>query len=248
MMVRNDGVNTGNRVIALFGLAVLGAACCFATVAASADLKPVRRSAEPWLDAPSQVYNWTGFYAGGYLGGAHGVWTLDFFRNNNHGHAEPSVDGVAAGILGGYNYQFARNWVIGAEADLGFASGRQTNEVFDNDHIEFKYGMTGSLRGRLGYAIDRLLFFGTAGLGFANITNNLQKGRNAGEQIVWENQFRTGWTVGGGAEYAFTNRIVGRVEYLYNNFGTVTVFNADQNRAVMKNELHILRAAASYRF
>ena len=83
---------------------------------------------------------------------------------------------------------------------------------------------------------------------FANITNNIQKGQNAGEQVVWENQFRGGWVVGGGVEYAFTNRIVGRVEYLYNNFGSVTLFNRDGNQADFQNEIHLLRVGATYRF
>jgi outer membrane immunogenic protein len=104
---------------------------------------------------------------------------------------------------------------------------KNTNEVFDNDDTLQEYGAIGSVRGRLGYAFNRLLLFGTAGLAFANITNNIQKGQNAGEQVVWENQLTTGWVAGGGVEYAFTNHFVGRIEYLYNNFGNVTLFNRD---------------------
>ena len=54
--------------------------------------------------------------------GAHGLWTVDFFRNNNHGHAEEGADGVALGAFGGYNYQFYNNLVIGAEDDVGFTT------------------------------------------------------------------------------------------------------------------------------
>lgn len=220
-------------------------------VAEAADLKPDlrnRRQLDSRLYAADPVFNWTGLYAGGYLGGAHGLWTVDFYRNNNHGHAEQGADGVAFGALAGYNYQFANNVVLGVEADVGYTNAKNTNEIFDNDDTLQKYGAIGSVRGRIGYAFNRMLLYGTAGFGFANITNNIQKGQNAGEQVVWENQFRSGWAVGGGIEYAFTNRVVGRVEYLYNNFGSVTLFNQDGNRAIFKNELHLLRVGATYRF
>jgi outer membrane immunogenic protein len=71
---------------------------------------------------------------------------------------------------------------------------------------------------------------------FGGLSNEIQKGRNAGEQVVWDDQLRTGLAVGGGIEYLFTD------------LGDVTLFNADGNRAVFKNELHLLRVGASYRF
>jgi outer membrane immunogenic protein len=244
-------MRVGNGVSAFFAVTVLGGVSFLGVVAEAADLKPDlknRRQMDPQFYATDSAFSWTGFYAGGYLGGAHGVWTVDFFRNNNHGHAEQGADGVAFGAFGGYNYQFSNNFVIGVEADIGYTTAKNTNEIFDNDDTLQKYGAIGSVRGRLGYAFNRLLLYGTAGFGFANITNNIQKGQNAGEQVVWEDQFRSGWALGGGIDYAFTNRVVGRVEYLYNNFGSITLYNRDGNQADFKNELHLLRVGVSYRF
>lgn len=244
-------MRVGNGVLAFSTIIVLGGVSFLGVVAEAADLRPDlrgRRQLEPQLFATDPAFSWTGLYAGGYLGGAHGVWTVDFFRNNNHGHAEQGADGVAFGVVGGYNYQFANNVVIGVEADIGYTTAKNTNEIFDNDDTLQKYGAIGSVRGRLGYAFNRLLLYGTAGFGFASITNNIQKGQNAGEQVVWEDQFRSGWVVGGGVEYAFTNRVVGRVEYLYKNFGSITLFNRDGNQADFQNELHLLRVGATYRF
>lgn len=238
-----------NGVSAFFTIVVLGGVSVLGVVAEAADLKPViRRPIEPQYVATEPPFSWAGFYVGAYAGGAHGVWTVDFFRNNNHGHAEQGADGVAFGALAGYNFQFSNNVVIGVESDIGYTTAKNTNEIFDNDDTLQKYGLIGSVRGRLGYAFNRLLLYGTAGFGYANITNNIQKGQNAGEQVVWENQFTGGWVVGGGIEYAFSNRIVGRVEYLYNNFGNVTLYNRDGNQADFKNELHLLRVGATYRF
>ena len=243
-------MRVGNGASKFVAVIVLGGVSFLGVVAEAADLKPVRSRSqpEPQFYATEPAFSWAGFYAGGYIGGAHGVWTVDFFRNNNHGHAEQGADGVAFGAFGGYNYQFANNVVIGVEADIGYTSAKNTNEIFDNDDTLQQYGLIGSLRGRLGYSFNRMLIYGTAGFAFANITNNIQKGQNAGEQVVWEDQFRTGWALGGGVEYAFTNRVVGRLEYLYNNFGGVTLFNRDGNQADFKNEIHILRVGASYRF
>ena len=194
------------------------------------------------------TYNWSGLYFGAFVGGTHGLWTVDFYRNNNHGHAEEGADGFTGGGWVGYNYQLPNNIVLGIEADLGATNAEQTNNIFDNDTSKASYGMVGSIRARAGYAIDRMLVYGTFGVAFANITNEIQKGRNAGEQVVWDDQMSTGYVLGAGLEYAFTDRWVGRAEYLYANYGAVSLTNQDGNRADFVNELHTLRAGLSYRF
>jgi outer membrane immunogenic protein len=229
--------------------AALAAVACSISAASAADLGGPRRGSpkdEPVYVAP--VYNWTGLYFGGYVGLAHGLWTVDFYRNNNHGHAEEGADGFAGGGWVGYNYQLPSNFVIGLEADLGATTASQSTDIFDNDTSYASYGMIGSLRGRAGYAMDRLMVYGTVGLAFANITNTIQKGRNAGEQVLWEDQTATGYTLGGGLEYAFSDRWVGRAEYLYADYGTVNLVNQDGNKADFGNELHLLRTGLSYRF
>lgn len=230
--------------------AVLAGYGAFAPIASAADLGGAPRGSykdEPVYAAPA--YNWTGLYFGGYVGLAHGVWTVDFYRNNNHGHAEEGADGFAGGGWVGYNYQMpASNIVLGLEADLGATNAKQSNDIFDNDTSYASYGLIGSLRARAGFAVDRMLIYGTAGLAFANITNTIQKGRNAGEQVLWEDQTATGYTLGAGLEYAFSDRWVGRAEYLYANYGTVNLVNQDGNKADFNNELHLLRTGVSYRY
>jgi outer membrane immunogenic protein len=232
-------------MIVLSRLAVaIGGFCLVASAAQAADV----RVARPAAVYESPYYNWSGFYAGAFGGGAHGLWTVDFYRNNNHGHAEEGLDGLAFGVYGGYNYQFANRFVIGGELDLGKSTASVQNEIFDNDHTLAKFGMFGSARMRFGYAFDRLLLFGTVGVGVANITNNIQKGRNAGEEVVWEDQVKAGVTAGAGIEYAFSRNWVGRAEYVYTDYGQVTLYNRDGNRAEFRNELHLLRVGASYKF
>jgi outer membrane immunogenic protein len=122
------------------------------------------------------------------------------------------------------------------------------NNIFDNDTSYSSIGTFGTVRGRFGYALDNLLFYATAGLAYASITNDIQKGRNAGEQIVWDNQWTTGYAIGGGLEYGFTQSLIGRLEYIYSNYGTTSLRNADGNLAELMNEMHLFRAGVSYKF
>ena len=233
----------------LWTIALAFAGAALTTPALAADLRGAPKAPPPQYDAyEPPVYNWSGLYFGGFVGGAHGLWTVDFFRNNNHGHAEEGEDGFAGGGWIGYNYQLDRNWIIGVEADLGATKAEQSNNVFDNDTSLSKFDSFGSVRGRLGYVYDRMMVFGTAGLAFADITNEIQKGQNAGEQVVLDNDWQTGFALGAGVEYAFNAHWFGRAEYQYANFGTVTLINADGNRAEMQNELHQLRVGVSYKF
>lgn len=231
------------RAAALAACTVLSATVTFA-----ADLGSPKLQAPPDDYADNIGYNWSGLYFGGFLGATHGLWTADFFRNNNHGHAEEGFDGIEGGGWLGYNFQVNRNWVIGVETDLGTSNADQSNNIFDNDTSYASIDTFGSLRGRLGYVYDRMMVFGTAGLAYANISNEIQKGQNAGEQVVSDNSWETGIALGAGVDYAFSNNWIGRVEYQYANFGTQSYTNADGNRAEFENELHQLRVGMSYRY
>jgi outer membrane immunogenic protein len=203
----------------------------------------------PPLEMPIPLgHDWSGFYAGGFVGGMHGVWTLDFYRNNNHGHSVQGLDGLEGGVWAGYNTYLGQNTLAGVEVDLGTGFAKTSNEVFDNDDTEASYNSFGSVRGRLGWVMDKLLVYGTAGLAFANINNQIQKGQNAGEQVVWEGQNKWGWAAGAGAEYALNDRWTTRAEYLFSDFGSVTLTNRDGNTMIYNNQLHQLRLGASYKF
>ena len=201
------------------------------------------------IEMPLPVaHNWGGLYAGGFVGGAHALWIDDFYRNNNHGHAELPIDGFEGGAWVGYNMYLSQHWIGGVEGDLGVASGSENTESFDNDTTYATVNHFGSLRARLGYAMDNVLLYGTAGLAFANLTEDLQKGRNAGEQLVRDNMYHWGYAVGGGAEYAFTDRWIGRLEYLYSHYAQDSFRNADNQLAEFNKSLHQVRVGMSYKF
>ena len=60
---------------------------------------PVAKAAEIRIpDLPSPQYNWTGFYAGVYGGGAYAAWASDYCRNGACRHAEGQASGFAVGV------------------------------------------------------------------------------------------------------------------------------------------------------
>ena len=88
---------------------LLGAAAAvlaLAAPAAAADMQPRTYTKAPAYTPPQVIYNWTGFYIGGHVGGA--------FAGNNS--LEGSNARFMGGVQGGFDYQFAPNWVVGAEA------------------------------------------------------------------------------------------------------------------------------------
>ena len=66
------GVESFVRFLAFAGVAILAGA------AAAADMKPLTKAPPPY--AYGGTFNWSGLYAGGFVGGAHALWTVDFFR------------------------------------------------------------------------------------------------------------------------------------------------------------------------
>src|SRR5712672_2038776 len=100
----------------LIGAAALAA---FAGPAFAADMPARTYSKAPVYSAPAVVYNWTGFYIGGHIGGA-------FAGNNSLVSNDARFLG---GVQGGFDYQFAPNCVIGAEAQYSWLTRGNNNGV-----------------------------------------------------------------------------------------------------------------------
>src|ERR1700754_1890279 len=85
-------------LLATVALVALGATA----PALAADLAPRTYTKAPAYVSP--IYNWTGFYLGGHIGGA--------FAGDNSLQSQSRFLG---GVQGGVDYQFSSNWVLGAE-------------------------------------------------------------------------------------------------------------------------------------
>jgi len=163
-----------------------------------------------YVKAPVPVFTWTGIYVGvnGGYAFADSNWTSPPPATGNF-----STDGfLVGGTLGG-NYQWGQ-FVIGIEADGDWANLNGTTY-----NTCGSYGCTtqsdwlATVRGRAGYAWDRVLFYGTGGAAFGNI-------QAAAGGLPFSNSTQTGWTAGGGIEFAFTPNLTAKVEYLYVDLGS----------------------------
>lgn len=161
-------------------------------------------------------YSWTGFYVGAQVGGAwnNSRWSPasvpGFVPFNTNG------SGVVYGGQIGYNYQI-NQFVIGIEGDFAGSTvkGDDQCSTVPGTNCETKQDYLGSVRGRLGYAVDRFLIYGDAGVAFTKY-----KLAETDFPQSFGGGARVGWTAGLGAEYAFTDHWTAGVEWNYYDFGS----------------------------
>ncbi len=155
----------------------------------------------------SYTHNWAGVYAGLHGGGA---WSdADVSRGSASPATTPgsSINGSGSmfGLLAGINFQ-SDHFVYGLEGDISFGDVDDSNTVLTN----FDVDTIGTIRVRAGYAIDRILIFGTAGIGFAGSDGNETSGQDSNTH--------TGFVYGAGVEVALTQQLSVRGEYLRGNY------------------------------
>lgn len=199
------------------------------------------------LDLAPSSYDWEGAYGGVNAGAAldsvnvdrttyyTGMFNLDPYDRQLIRDARDSLSaddvGFTGGVSAGYNWQMEQV-VFGAEADLnrmGNSGGKQRNVasafaplvgdgVEATDSINYELTTFGTLRGRLGFAVDNVLLYGTGGFAYAHMKANAKLSvGDAGGAATWrssEAQWGWGWTLGGGLEYGIGRWSVG-AEYLY---------------------------------
>jgi outer membrane immunogenic protein len=194
----------------------IGAAMCVAmsSAAFAADL-PAR--VQPV--APVPVFSWTGFYLGGELGWirTNPEYTATVLLLGTPFIVSPNAsdkNGLSYGALAGYNYQTG-NLVLGVEGDLqGWTIGTIRYTAVTGDFLTAHSKWGGSIRGRLGFAADRALFYLTGGA--ASVSNRTSIPTTGisfgGDGSRW------GWTAGGGIDYAITNNWFAGIEYRYSQF------------------------------
>ncbi len=213
------------------------------------------------------------------------VWLSNYFP----GGIGNNQSGFIGGGQVGYNWQSGA-FVLGGEADF---DGTTLSKTFNYTstpfgsvvngalipnplvgdtltvHAKASLDWIGTVRARVGFVAtpdNRLLVYGTGGFAYAGGSTNFNV-YDATQGFVWNgnpSSTRTGWTIGGGVEYALTNNITIRGEYLYvdlgsqnitttanpaayaffNNAGLVTPYAT----AKINYDASIVRAGVNYKF
>ncbi|MDQ0419145.1 outer membrane beta-barrel protein [Rhizobium sp. CRIBSB] len=155
-------------------------------------------------------FSWAGGYAGILTGYGWGEGEIEGIAGS------ADFDGARFGGFAGYNWDLGNQLVVGLEGDLNYDWNEETVGGTD-----FDSGLNWSARARVGYAMDRALLFAAGGYTGTNVS-----GQGTGFD---EDDTLHGWTIGGGVDYALTDRVFTRVEYRYNDFGDGDLGGTDVN-------------------
>lgn len=207
---------------------VLAIAACGQVLAADLpEVSPPPQVPKSYFPPPKRDYDWSGVYFG--VVGGYGFGTSNWSDLNNPSGMTSTGDfqtpGVVVGGTVGFNYQISPV-VLGVETDFDYSRMEGTVSPASGNGFCALTNITGItatscttenswlglFRGRVGYAIDRVLFYGTGGFAMGNIKAGLTGG---GIMPGFDNNLGVGWTAGGGTEVAFADQWTVKFEYLY---------------------------------
>ena len=208
-------------------------------------------------------YSWAGPYIGAHVGYGWGRTTWDDDRSSSY-----QVSGTLGGIQLGFNAQHG-HLVLGVEADVSAASinGDTTYPSFfinPNDTtntLSSRIDWLGTATARLGFALDRWLVYGKAGVAWAHERHAGGSSFPAGAALAFDgHEWRSGLTAGGGVEVALLDRWSLKAEYDYINFsrGGVSMTGAISGgpfpagpfsgALLVRQDLHVVKLGANYHF
>lgn len=216
--------------------------------ALSADLP----TPSPPVPLRAAAYNWTGFYIG--INGGFGTGNSNWSDGPVGTTGSFPTSGFLIGGTVGANYQLGQ-YVFGIEGDgdwtnlkgnSGATCGAISAVVPPPDACQTQSEWLATVRGRVGYAFDRTLLYGTAGAAFANVQTGLNP------PATFDSSVEAGWTVGAGLEFGLAQNWTAKVEYLFvdlPNGSCTTVGNCGgaAGSIVSFNE-SIVRAGVNFKF
>ena len=213
---------------------------------------PVRKVLAP-------ASGWTGLYIGAHIGGS--FLKSDWTNTNPPGIGSDDADINVSGFLGGgqigFNYQIDRI-VAGIEADGSWTSVNSTASgcysafpLLAPQTCKVEADSFATLTGRLGVTWDQTLVYAKGGAAWGHF-----KYENDCPACLSPNystsETRSGWTMGGGIEYALGNNWSVKAEYDYLDFGTKTLtftgIPGDTFTQDIANRVQIVQVGANYRF
>jgi outer membrane immunogenic protein len=206
----------------------------------------------PPVRSPAAAYNWTGFYIGinGGFGTGNSNWSDGPVVTTG---SFPTSDFLIGGKAGG-NYRIGQH-VFGIEGDgdwtnlkgnSGSTCGAISAVVPPPAACQTQSEWLATVRGRVGYAFDRILLYGTAGAAFGNVQTGLNP------PATFDSSVEAGWTAGAGLEFGLAQNWTAKVEYLFvdlPNGSCTTVGNcAGAAGSIVSFDESIVRAGVNFKF
>ena len=222
---------------------------------------------------PPPAYTWTGCYVGASAGSSYGTSEHIAVAGSHFGATQvPAGTNIVdrfnlTGFIGGgqlgCNWQWGA-WVFGIEGDgsatnkegqgfetpLAFLSTARNNWI---SQTQERWLVTARGRvGLTGWWGDKTLVYVTGGGAWAKIDVSEFLLSNLSQSHL-ESNTRSGWTVGGGIEYALGYGWSAKAEFLYVDFGTFSTFTsapfgtADVLPRDVKLKDYIWRAGLNYK-
>jgi outer membrane immunogenic protein len=224
------------------------------------------------------AYNWTGWYVGGNVGYGWGnssdpglsfadpgaaVGFAGYFAAGGNVFPDLKPRGAVGGGQIGYNWQVSPNWVAGLVTDFQGSGMRAsaTNTVTpagglsSNQTNSEQINWFGTVRAKLGYALNNWLAYATGGLAYGEVATSGSFVSPPLDFTGSDNTTKVGWTAGAGLNYGLTRNWIVGVEYLYVDLGKVSYTETQpalapgaslsiSNRATAQ----IARASLDYKF
>ena len=209
-------------------------------ISGTAILTPILAfAADPIFSADSSTYSWGGFHVGADVG----------YRNmsadtSGTPFVELSDDSFIGGFNAGYDLQFDRA-IIGLLGELTF--GEQSASATSGGSVwDLSTGPSAAIKGRIGYAFDRVLPYVTAGVAFTDAKTQFTP---AGLATQSDDKTLTGWTLGAGVEYGINDNWSVKLDYSYSDFGSETFqYTAPGAPATYDISTHTIKFGTSLRF
>jgi len=195
----------------------------------------------------------------GDFGPGDDVEAFEAFLSNDY-----DMDGAVYGGFLGYNWQRG-NAVFGVEAGLNGTDFDGHTKCWDGADCHRKLTYYATVTGRLGYAVNDLMFYGFGGVAWGDVETKARfpGGRTPeapdGGEISWSfnhDKTQVGWTAGVGLEFALTERFVAGIEYAHVDLGeesyrAVLITDSSDNTAEFTNQVDVsfdlIKIRASYK-
>jgi outer membrane immunogenic protein len=192
-----------------------------------------------------RLYSWNGPYIGGHVGAG---WN-DTLTSGTNGQ-------FIGGAQAGFNLRLG-SALLGLEGQWTGSAGNGE----DAELVVLRDGVTGtfesdldwmaSLTARLGLVRDRSVWYVKGGPAWAR--NSFHGFTSLQPGFAFDgSDTRTGWTIGGGYEFAFRSAWSARVEYMFTDFGSDTVIlEGPAGRVSLPNvdqQVHAVTFSINYRF